>query len=48
MTASWFNDRIQIIDNLIANADEGTFNIEVLQTLKLEELQDLYMSVVAE
>jgi hypothetical protein len=48
MTASWFNNRIQIIDNLIANADEGTFNIEVLQTLTLEELQDLYMSVVAE
>lgn len=48
MTTSWFNNRIQLIDDLIANTDEGTFNIEVLNTLSLEELQDLYNDILAE
>jgi hypothetical protein len=45
MTADIFNDRIQLIDKLIADADEGTFDIEMLYTLTLEEIQELYTNI---
>jgi hypothetical protein len=48
MTADIFNDRIQLLDKLIADADEGTFDIEVLTTLTLQELQELAANLVAE
>ena len=48
MTTSFFNDRISLIDDLIRNADEVTFNIEILCTLTLEQLQDLYSNLLFE
>jgi len=48
MTTSFFNDRISLIDDLLRNADEGTFNVEMLYTLSLEELQDLYSNIFFE
>ena len=45
MTADIYNDRIQLIDRMIADADEGTFNIEMLYTLTLEEIQELYTNI---
>jgi hypothetical protein len=45
MTADILNDRIQLIDKLIADADEGTFDIEMLYTLTLEEIRELYTNI---
>ena len=48
MTTSFFNDRISLIDDLILNTDEGTLDVEVLNTLTLEQLQDLYSNLLFE
>ena len=45
MTTSFFNDRISLIDDLILNTDEGTLDVEVLNTLTLEQLQELYTNI---
>ena len=48
MTASFFNDRIQLIEDLLRNTDEGTLDISTLNTMSLEELQELYNDLLAE
>jgi hypothetical protein len=47
-TTSWFNDRIQIIDTMLSNLDEGTLDIATLNTMSLEELQNLYNDLLSE
>jgi hypothetical protein len=47
-TTSWFNDRIQIIDTMLSNLDEGTLDIVTLNTMSLEELQNLYNDLLSE
>jgi hypothetical protein len=47
-TTSWFNNRIQLIETMVANLDEGTFDIDTLNTMSLEELQNLYNDLLVE
>jgi hypothetical protein len=47
-TTSWFNSKETIIDSLLSNWDEDTFNITELQKSSLQELQNLYQTLIEE
>jgi hypothetical protein len=47
-TTSWFNNRIQLIETMLSNLDEGTLDIATLNTMSLEELQNLYNDLLVE